>query len=113
MTCRHATATDRQTFDDLFPDGPRNTHFACACGWNECCAPGRVPPAPMPLDTAGAHSFLRFHPGGEPKTDYILVRRKYCAPGACTHFQSLSEVKNDGFSENRGLRDQQERTGPG
>lgn len=88
MTCRHATPTDRDTFTDLFPDGPRNTHFACLCGWNECRHPARVPPCRMPFDTAGAHSFLRFHPDGTEKTDYILVRRKYCAPDACTHYET-------------------------
>ena len=86
MICRHATPTDQNDFDDLSPDRHVMKHFVCKCGWNECRHPDRVPPSGRPMDVAGIHSYTRFRPGGEPKTDYILVRRKYCAPGACTHY---------------------------
>ena len=109
MTCRHATPTDRIAFDDLTPDRRTTTHFACNCGWNECRCPQRVPPAVRPFDSAGIHSYTRFFPGGGEKQDYIIVRRKYCAPGACTHYQE-SEERNGHTEETEAgrLRDLQE-----
>ena len=107
MTCRHATPTDREVFRDLEPGPPKNTHFACLCGWNECRCPDRVPPAERPLDAAGLHSFTRWHVDGSPKTDYIIVRRKYCVKEACSNY---TETNDERQSEAGGLRDLPERT---
>lgn len=103
MTCIYATETDKKSFSDLTPNKWEVTHFVCKCGFNECRCPSRIPPNTRPFDSAGIHSHTRFNPDGTEKTDYIIVKRRYCCLHCCSNYIGDDLEKRD--YESSSIRD--------
>ena len=101
LKCIYAEETPLASFPDLSPNGGETTHFICKCGFNLCRCPERVPPAVRPFDAAGIHSHTRYTVDGQEKTDYIIVKRKFCDKRACINYK---ETYNDEACDLRDLQ---------
>lgn len=95
IDCVYATPTDKKWFDDLDPEGKTKKNFACRCMIVECRNPERIPPKRPPLDAAGIHSHVRYNSDGSLKTDFILVRSKYCGSDLCKDYERSG--KDEGY----------------
>ena len=87
IDCVHATETEKKWFSDLDPEHRYKTNFACKCQIIECRCRERIPPQRPPLDAAGLNSHVRYNNDGTKKTDFIIVRSKYCGPKTCSNYE--------------------------